>query len=614
MAATYTDRLDGTTTSVAVKPPCRVATTAAITLSGLQTIDGVTVAANDRVLVKDQADATENGIWRAQSGAWTRALDFNGTRDVVGGTWVAVNSGTVSANTYWRVSGNGTVDVGTDDIEFESTSGNLTLQDALAASTGAGLVGFLQVGTGAVARTLQSKGEDVATLFDFMTVAQKNDYRNQTLTLDLTTAFQAAADAVEAVGRNLVVNLPPGILNLTAPIVTDGPIKFRGYGDVGQGMTGDATVNNGTAIKFNHTGIGFNASGFGFECSNCAVYRPQSAAGGGWTPYASDYDFSLAVIDGKVDVLFWGSKKGVTITAGGRVELSLRGQCFDEGLTIDYATDSIWMPLIHFWPYWSTNANVTSYMTSNFEAATFRRCDGGDLRRFFSIYHKRAIGFEHNATYGDTTNLQIGNAYLDEGGAGIETAADTNGVTFQAANIVHLGMDTVTGCALQLSGGNAQADIGSFKSAKAYLNTLRNSDGENNIIRIGRLYMTGWNAGNGGFVGCDVGGTGNETNIGLGAAIGTPAAGATAAFGGTTQTQGLRKRVAVAGTTGGAGLISFAHGLGYAPQSAEVIIVGANNYVCNVISIDATNVNCIIYSAASTVNSTAVSGSMNCYY
>ena len=614
MPSTYTDRLSGVSTSTAVKPPCRVATTANIALSGLQTIDGVTLADRDRVLVKNQTDTTSNGIWLAQAGAWTRALDFNGSRDVVGWTLLKVNEGAVNADSYWDVDGNGPVVVGTDAIAFNPTSGNVTLQASLAASSGAAMVGFLQVGTGAVARTLQSKGEDVASLLDFMTTAQKNDYRNQTMGLDLTTAFQASADAVEGVGRNLVVNMLPGILNVTAPIVIDGPVKFRGYGDVGQGMTGDATVNNGTAIKFNHTGIGFDASGFGFECSNCAVYRPQSAPGGGWTPYASDYDFSLAVIDGKVDVLFWGSRKGVNIAAGGRVELTLRGQCFDEGLTIDYATDSIWMPLIHFWPYWSTNANVASYMTSNFEAATFRRCDGGDLRRFFSIWHKRAIGFEHNATYGGTTNLQIGSAYLDEGGAGIETAADTNGVTFQAANIVHLGMDTVTGCALQLSGDNAQADIGSFKSAKAYLNTLRNSDGENNIIRIGRLYMTGWNAGDGGFVGCDVGGTGNETNIGLGAAIGTPAAGSTAAFGGTTQTQGLRKRVAVAGTTGGAGLISFAHGLGYAPQSAEVIIVGANNYVCNVVSIDATNVNCIIYSAASTVNSTAVSGSMNCYY
>ena len=56
---------------------CRVATTDQITLSGLQTIDGVTVIANDRVLVKDQEDKSENGIYVAASGSWSRATDMD---------------------------------------------------------------------------------------------------------------------------------------------------------------------------------------------------------------------------------------------------------------------------------------------------------------------------------------------------------------------------------------------------------------------------------------------------------------------------------------------------------------------------------------------------------
>lgn len=119
MPATYTDRLDGLTASVAVKAPCRVATTANITLSGLQTIDGVTLVANDRVLVTSQTDASENGIWLAQAGAWSRALDFNGLRDVVGGTQIYVTSGTVNAGTIWRVAGTGTYSIGADDIDLD---------------------------------------------------------------------------------------------------------------------------------------------------------------------------------------------------------------------------------------------------------------------------------------------------------------------------------------------------------------------------------------------------------------------------------------------------------------------------------------------------------------
>jgi hypothetical protein len=59
------------------KQPCAVATLTSITLSGLQTIDTYTTLDGDRVLVKDQGSAAENGIYLASAGAWTRALDAN---------------------------------------------------------------------------------------------------------------------------------------------------------------------------------------------------------------------------------------------------------------------------------------------------------------------------------------------------------------------------------------------------------------------------------------------------------------------------------------------------------------------------------------------------------
>ena len=60
----------------ATKDPCRLATTANDTLSGLAARDGVTPVANDRVLVKNQSTASANGIYVAAAGAWTRAIDF----------------------------------------------------------------------------------------------------------------------------------------------------------------------------------------------------------------------------------------------------------------------------------------------------------------------------------------------------------------------------------------------------------------------------------------------------------------------------------------------------------------------------------------------------------
>ncbi len=118
MASTTTDRLNGVTASLASKAPVRAASTADITLSGAQTIDSVAVVADDRVLVKDQTDGIENGIYIAATGAWVRAPDFDGARDVVTGTFVVVAEGTAGAGTLWRVSTTGDITIGTTSIAF----------------------------------------------------------------------------------------------------------------------------------------------------------------------------------------------------------------------------------------------------------------------------------------------------------------------------------------------------------------------------------------------------------------------------------------------------------------------------------------------------------------
>lgn len=97
------DRFAGLLSSLAVKAPVRVATTANITLSGFQVIDDVTLADGDdnlRVLVKNQNDATTNGIWIAASSVWTRAADFDGNTDVVKGTRVYVAGGATGIGEY----------------------------------------------------------------------------------------------------------------------------------------------------------------------------------------------------------------------------------------------------------------------------------------------------------------------------------------------------------------------------------------------------------------------------------------------------------------------------------------------------------------------------------
>jgi len=107
-----------------VKGSVRVATTANITLSGTQTIDGVSLSAGDRVLVKDQTDGTENGLYLVvDGGAWTRTTDADSDSEVTAGLFTFVTEGTSYADTGWVVSTNDDITVGTTAIAFTQFSG-----------------------------------------------------------------------------------------------------------------------------------------------------------------------------------------------------------------------------------------------------------------------------------------------------------------------------------------------------------------------------------------------------------------------------------------------------------------------------------------------------------
>lgn len=118
MGSVTTDRLAGVNASVAIKAPVAAATTANIALSDAQTIDGVAVVADDRVLVKDQTDGIENGIYDVKSGAWVRALDFDGVRDVVTGTVVHVINGGAGAGLWFELTTTGDITIGTTSLAF----------------------------------------------------------------------------------------------------------------------------------------------------------------------------------------------------------------------------------------------------------------------------------------------------------------------------------------------------------------------------------------------------------------------------------------------------------------------------------------------------------------
>jgi hypothetical protein len=106
-----------------IKGSCRVATTANITLSGLQAIDGVSLAAGNRVLVKDQTNAPDNGIYVVSSGAWTRATDADANEKVASGMYTFVSEGTVNHGYGWVLITPDPITLGNTALTFTQFNG-----------------------------------------------------------------------------------------------------------------------------------------------------------------------------------------------------------------------------------------------------------------------------------------------------------------------------------------------------------------------------------------------------------------------------------------------------------------------------------------------------------
>lgn len=103
-----------------IKQSVRAATTANINLVGLQVVDGVSLNAGDRVLVKDQTAAKDNGPYVVAVGAWVRAKDADNSTKVTPNLTVAVEVGATQADTIWQLVTDGQIVVGTTALTFKN--------------------------------------------------------------------------------------------------------------------------------------------------------------------------------------------------------------------------------------------------------------------------------------------------------------------------------------------------------------------------------------------------------------------------------------------------------------------------------------------------------------
>ena len=115
--------VDSVASGLDVKDSCRVATTGNINLTGTQTIDGVSVVAGDRVLVKDQTTGADNGIYVCDSSTWSRATDADSNAEVTGGMFTFVEEGTTNADAGFVLTTNNPITLNTTSLAFAQFSG-----------------------------------------------------------------------------------------------------------------------------------------------------------------------------------------------------------------------------------------------------------------------------------------------------------------------------------------------------------------------------------------------------------------------------------------------------------------------------------------------------------
>ena len=149
------------------KDSVTVASTADLTLSGEQTIDGILTSA-DRILVKNQSTGAENGIYVTAAGAWARSADY-ATGDAVASTSMFIEEGTVNADTSYTCTNDAGSDiVGTDALVYaQFDGGSITAGNGLTRTGNALLIDTAITADLSTAQTLTNKTLTTPTIASF---------------------------------------------------------------------------------------------------------------------------------------------------------------------------------------------------------------------------------------------------------------------------------------------------------------------------------------------------------------------------------------------------------------------------------------------------------------
>jgi len=213
--------VDNVATGLDMKASSRVATTANITLSGTQTIDGIAVIAGDRVLVKNQSTLSQNGVYVVAAGAWARSADADNSPgiEVTAGFYTFVTEGNTNADSGWVLITDGVIVLGTTALTFVQFTG----LGQVTAGAGLSKTGnTIDIGTASATRIVVN-----ADNIDLATTAISAGTYNQ-LTVDTYGRATAGTSLQTGTGTTYVTNTAPTISNAI----------LSGVGTIGTGTFG----------------------------------------------------------------------------------------------------------------------------------------------------------------------------------------------------------------------------------------------------------------------------------------------------------------------------------------------------------------------------------------
>lgn len=212
--------VDAARAGLDVKQSVRVASTTNLTLTGAATVDGVTVVTGDRVLVKDQTNAIQNGIYSANTaGIWARSTDADVSSEVTAGMFVFVSEGTTHADSGWVLTTNDVIVLNTTALSFAQFSG----AGQIVAGAGLTKTGNTLDVVGTTNRiTVNADSVDIASTY----VGQNTITTLGTITTGTWTGTDIAV-ADGGTGASTADSARTNLANTTAGFTTSTPVLAR---------------------------------------------------------------------------------------------------------------------------------------------------------------------------------------------------------------------------------------------------------------------------------------------------------------------------------------------------------------------------------------------------